>query len=106
WALPTAMRRTKLRGARTGNWSRACKARGKASRVSCNTLCSSLRLVMAFACCCCQFGTSSAIITTLHSILILGDYMATYSTNEFRSGLKVMLYGDPCSIVENEFVKH
>jgi len=31
--------------------------------------------------------------------------MATYSTNEFRSGLKVMLDGDPCSIVENEFVK-
>ncbi len=31
--------------------------------------------------------------------------MATYSTNEFRSGLKVMLDADPCSIIENEFVK-
>ena len=31
--------------------------------------------------------------------------MATYSTNEFRSGLKIMLDGDPCSIIENEFVK-
>ena len=31
--------------------------------------------------------------------------MATYSTNEFRSGLKVMLDGDPCSILENEHVK-
>ena len=31
--------------------------------------------------------------------------MATYSTNEFKSGLKLMLDGDPCSIVENEFVK-
>ncbi|MBV1932644.1 MAG: elongation factor P [Porticoccaceae bacterium] len=31
--------------------------------------------------------------------------MATYSTNEFRSGLKVMLDGDPCTILENEFVK-
>lgn len=31
--------------------------------------------------------------------------MANYSTSEFRSGLKVMLDGDPCSIVENEFVK-
>lgn len=31
--------------------------------------------------------------------------MATYSTNEFKSGLKVMLDGDPCSIIENEFVK-
>ena len=31
--------------------------------------------------------------------------MATYSTNQFRSGLKVMLDNDPCSIIENEFVK-
>ena len=31
--------------------------------------------------------------------------MATFSTNEFRSGLKVMLDGDPCNILENEFVK-
>jgi elongation factor P len=31
--------------------------------------------------------------------------MASYSTNEFRGGLKVMLDGDPCSIIENEFVK-
>jgi elongation factor P len=31
--------------------------------------------------------------------------MATYSTSEFRSGLKVMLDGDPCNILENEHVK-
>ena len=31
--------------------------------------------------------------------------MANYSTNEFKSGLKVMLDGDPCAIIENEFVK-
>ena len=31
--------------------------------------------------------------------------MANYSTNEFRSGLKIMLDNDPCNIVENEFVK-
>jgi len=31
--------------------------------------------------------------------------MATYSTNEFRTGLKVMLDNDPCAILENEFVK-
>ncbi len=31
--------------------------------------------------------------------------MATHSTNEFKLGLKVMLDGDPCSIIENEFVK-
>ena len=31
--------------------------------------------------------------------------MASYSTNEFRSGLKIILDGDPYNIVENEFVK-
>ncbi len=31
--------------------------------------------------------------------------MATYSTNEFKSGLKIMIENDPCTIVENEFVK-
>lgn len=31
--------------------------------------------------------------------------MASYNTNEFRSGLKIMLDNDPCSIIENEFVK-
>lgn len=31
--------------------------------------------------------------------------MATYSTSEFKSGLKIMLDGDPCTIIENEFVK-
>ncbi len=31
--------------------------------------------------------------------------MATYSTNEFKSGLKIILDGDPHAIVENEFVK-
>ena len=31
--------------------------------------------------------------------------MASFSTNEFKSGLKVLIDGDPCTIVENEFVK-
>jgi elongation factor P len=31
--------------------------------------------------------------------------MATYSTNQFKGGLKVMLDGDPASIIENELVK-
>jgi len=31
--------------------------------------------------------------------------MATYSTNEFKAGLKILLDGDPHTIVENEFVK-
>jgi elongation factor P len=31
--------------------------------------------------------------------------MASYSTNEFRSGLRIIIDKDPCVIVENEFVK-
>lgn len=31
--------------------------------------------------------------------------MASYSTSEFKGGLKVMLDGDPCNILENENVK-
>jgi elongation factor P len=31
--------------------------------------------------------------------------MANYSTNDFKSGLKVMIDGSPGAIVENEFVK-
>ena len=31
--------------------------------------------------------------------------MASYSTNEFKNGLKFMLDGDPCSITENILVK-
>ena len=31
--------------------------------------------------------------------------MPNVNTSEFRSGLKLMIDGDPCSIIENEFVK-
>ena len=31
--------------------------------------------------------------------------MSTYSTNEFKSGLKILLDNDPYVVVENEFVK-
>ena len=31
--------------------------------------------------------------------------MASYSTNQFKSGLKIMLDGDPFSIIENDIVK-
>lgn len=31
--------------------------------------------------------------------------MTVYSTNEFKGGLKVMMDGDPCNILENEYVK-
>ncbi len=32
-------------------------------------------------------------------------FMATYSTNEFRAGLKIMIDNDPFAIMVNEFVK-
>lgn len=31
--------------------------------------------------------------------------MASYSTNEFKGGLKIMQDGEPCAILENEMVK-
>jgi len=31
--------------------------------------------------------------------------MANFSTNEFKAGLKIMVDGEPCSILENEIVK-
>lgn len=31
--------------------------------------------------------------------------MATFSTNEFKSGLKLMIDGEPCAVLENEYVK-
>ncbi|MBN1378227.1 MAG: elongation factor P [Gammaproteobacteria bacterium] len=31
--------------------------------------------------------------------------MASYSTSEFKSGLKIIIDGDPCMIVDNEFVQ-
>jgi elongation factor P len=42
----------------------------------------------------------------IFNCIVSGDnFMASHSTNEFRSGLKVLLDGDPCIILENEFVK-
>jgi translation elongation factor P/translation initiation factor 5A len=31
--------------------------------------------------------------------------MGTYSTSEFKAGLKIMLDKEPCAIIENEYVK-
>jgi elongation factor P len=41
----------------------------------------------------------------LYIVYHLEDKMASYSTSEFKAGLKVMLDNDPCAIIENEFVK-
>ncbi|MCB1032610.1 MAG: elongation factor P, partial [Acidobacteria bacterium] len=31
--------------------------------------------------------------------------MMAYSTNQFKNGLKILLDGDPCTILDTEFVK-
>ena len=31
--------------------------------------------------------------------------MASFSTNQFKAGLKLMIDGEPCNILENEIVK-
>ena len=33
------------------------------------------------------------------------EQMTSYATNEFKTGLKVLVEGEPCSILENEIVK-
>ena len=38
-------------------------------------------------------------------ILHVDTVMANYSTSQFKNGLKLMLDGNPCSIVNNEIVK-
>ncbi len=50
-------------------------------------------------------GSGRGIMRALQQHLRNLPYMASYSTNEFRSGLKILLDGDPCAIIENEFVK-
>ncbi|MFN0002482.1 MAG: elongation factor P [Pseudohongiellaceae bacterium] len=47
----------------------------------------------------------STLVTIVSSEKLKRHFMAVFSTNEFKSGLKVMLDGDPCSILENESVK-
>ena len=50
------------------------------------------------------------IITTNAKIHIdqcssVREQMTSYATNEFKTGLKVLVEGEPCSILENEIVK-
>lgn len=48
---------------------------------------------------------ASAGIMAVFEIAQTDNTMAKYSTNEFRSGLRIIMDGHPCIIVENEFVK-
>jgi len=50
-----------------------------------------------------QFRVLYGLLLNVHTKGYIN--MASYSTNEFRGGLKLMLDGDPCSIIENELVK-
>lgn len=52
-----------------------------------------------------QFVAIDRNPVSLPSLNVRDRSMASYSTNEFRSGLKIIIDGDPCSIIENEFVK-
>jgi elongation factor P len=50
------------------------------------------------------------IITTRAKVHIdqcssVREKMTSYATNEFKTGLKVLVEGEPCSILENEIVK-
>ena len=53
------------------------------------------------------FARHDGIILALSALGEIGSttLMASYSTNEFRGGLKIIIDDDPCAIVENEFVK-
>nr|WP_298134662.1 elongation factor P [Acidiferrobacter sp.] len=51
-----------------------------------------------------MFGRQKASDTG-QPLLQFESVMTTYSTNEFKNGLKIMLDADPCAIIENEFVK-
>jgi elongation factor P len=47
-----------------------------------------------------------ADVFSIYSVIRVDtSVMASYSTNEFKGGLKIMIDGDPCAIIENEFVK-
>lgn len=56
----------------------------------------------------CAFSAITVIISLLvhsYGTAVSSDVMANYNTNEFKSGLRIIIDGDPCIIVENEFVK-
>ena len=50
-----------------------------------------------------EFAAASCMIAPRHCRS--SDLMSNYSTSEFKSGLRIILDGNPCIIVENEFVK-
>jgi elongation factor P len=46
-----------------------------------------------------------AVATDHLSLIYFEINMANYPSNQFKNGLKVMIEGDPCSMVDVEFVK-
>ncbi|EFM90154.1 putative elongation factor P [Actinobacillus pleuropneumoniae] len=49
--------------------------------------------------------SNSGFLNFVNLLLIIEEKMASYSTNDFKPGLKFIQDGEPCVIVENEFVK-
>ncbi|ABY69242.1 elongation factor P [Actinobacillus pleuropneumoniae serovar 3 str. JL03] len=49
--------------------------------------------------------SNSGFLNFVNFLLIIEETMASYSTNDFKPGLKFIQDGEPCVIVENEFVK-
>jgi elongation factor P len=117
------MRATKLRGTRKPKTSAARRARTAHSGGKSSAAASSAGSVIAAAKSCCHVdgwrGMGVAvIIRALFGPDILGrrprerkerraesETMASYNTSEFKSGLKILIDGDPFVIVENEMVK-
>ena len=68
---------------------------------------------MASASSCCQVGGQAGWRPRVVAGIIRDPFwgrhcekeMASYNTSEFKSGMKILLDGDPFSIVENEMVK-
>jgi elongation factor P len=44
-------------------------------------------------------------VTNCSQRYFIRGIMPNFSTNEFKAGLKIMLDGEPCNILENEYVK-
>src|SRR6185436_19198495 len=79
--------------------SAGCKCAGSDSGARPSRSSSSPTLLTASPSARCQLAVGAA------RAIMRGLYMATISTNQFRPGVKILVEGDPCNIIENEFVK-
>src|SRR5699024_10640104 len=120
---PGRMRAARARGTCRGKVRAARRAAGRCARGRSSRANKVSASVMASRICCCQpvpvcarlarpawireWVAPLCISSPVYRLLqATAGFMATYSTNQFKGGLKIILDGDPFSIVENEFVKH